>query len=178
MALGAIICKTELNVIDLDRDYYQQHSLTVAQHPSETDERLMIRLLVFALNANKSLSFTRGLSSDDEPDLWQKSLQGDIESWIELGLPSEKRLKKASGRSQQVIVYSYGGSAAEQWWKQIVTSISRFKHISVFYIDADTTKRLASFFQRKMDIQITIQDAEVAIDIDGQNLNFTPIQLR
>ena len=94
MALSARICKAELNVIDMDRHYYQQHSLTLAQHPSETDERLMVRLLVFALQASDSLSFTKGLSTDDEPDLWQKSLTDDIELWIELGLPSEKRLKK------------------------------------------------------------------------------------
>jgi len=94
MALSAKICKAELNVIDIDRHYYQQHSLTMAQHPSETDERLMVRLLAFALNASESLSFTKGLSTDDEPDLWQKSLSNEIEVWIELGLPSEKRLKK------------------------------------------------------------------------------------
>ena len=99
MALSATICKADLNIVDMDRHYYQQHSLTVAQHPSENDERLMIRLLAFALHADEFLSFTKGLSTDDEPDLWQKSLSGEIELWIELGLPSEKRLKKACGRA-------------------------------------------------------------------------------
>src|SRR6478609_7781043 len=107
MALNATIIKAELHVADMDRHYYQQHNLTLAQHPSETDERLMVRLLVFALYASEFLTFTKGLSSEDEPDLWQKSLTGDIELWIELGLPSDKRIRKACGRAQQVIIYSY-----------------------------------------------------------------------
>ena len=99
MALSATIYKAELNVVDMDRHYYEQHSLTLAQHPSETAERLMLRLLVFALHASETMAFTKGLSTDDEPDLWQKSLSDEIELWVELGLPSEKRLKKACGRS-------------------------------------------------------------------------------
>ena len=178
MALSATICKAELNVIDMDRHYYQQHSLTLAQHPSETDERLMVRLLVFALQASDSLSFTKGLSTDDEPDLWQKNLTDDIELWIELGLPSEKRLKKASGRSQQVMVYTYGSGSAEMWWKQMQTPLARFKNISVFYIDPETTETLSKLVQRNMDVQVSIQDEEVTWNSDEQSLSFTPAQLR
>jgi len=178
MALSATICKAELNVIDLDRHYYQQHSLTLAQHPSETDERLMVRLLVFALQASDSLSFTRGLSTDDEPDLWQKSLTDDIELWIELGLPSEKRLKKASGRSQQVVVYTYGSGSAEMWWKQMQAPLARFKNISVFHIDPETTETLSKLVQRNMDVQISIQDEEVTWNSDEQSLSFMPDKLR
>ena len=101
MALSARICKADLNVVDMDRHYYQQHSLTIAQHPSETNERLMLRLLAFALHASDMLSFCKGISTEDEPDLWQKSLSDEIELWIELGLPSEKRLKKACGRAKK-----------------------------------------------------------------------------
>jgi uncharacterized protein YaeQ len=178
MALGATICKAELNVIDMDRNYYQQHSLTLAQHPSETDERLMVRLLAFALNANELLSFTKGLSTDDEPDLWQKSLSDDIELWIELGLPSEKRLKKASGRADKVSVYSYGSGSAEQWWKQLKTSLARFNNISVFYIDTEITQKLTTLIERKMDVQISIQDGDVTWDSGGQSFSFSIEQLR
>ena len=177
MALGATICKAELNVIDMDRHYYQQHSLILAQHPSETDERLMVRLLVFALHASESLSFTKGLSTDDEPDLWQKSLTDDIELWIELGLPSEKRLKKACGRSQQVIVYTYGSGSAEQWWKQIQAPLKRFKNISVYHINTEITDALAKRVQRAMDVQISLQDGEITWDSDDQNLSFTTEKL-
>ncbi len=172
MALSATICKAELNIVDMDRHYYQQHSLTVAQHPSETDQRLMVRLLAFALHANDSLSFTRGLSTDDEPDLWQKSLSDDIELWIELGLPSEKRLKKACGRSQQVIVYTYG--SADIWWKQVQPQLARFKNISVYHLDSETTDILQTMKQRNLDIQVSIQDQEVTWHSDDQSLSFTP----
>ena len=174
MALSATICKADLNIVDMDRHYYQQHSLTVAQHPSENDERLMIRLLAFALHADEFLSFTKGLSTDDEPDLWQKSLSGEIELWIELGLPSEKRLKKACGRAQQVILYTYGTGSAEQWWKQIQPQVSRFKNLSVRHLDSSITSELASRMRRNLDIQVSIQDSEVTWDSDQKTLSFTP----
>ena len=174
MALSATICKADLNIVDMDRHYYQQHSLTVAQHPSENDERLMIRLLAFALHADEFLSFTKGLSSDDEPDLWQKSLSGEIELWIELGLPSEKRLKKACGRAQQVILYTYGTGSAEQWWKQIQPQVSRFKNLSVRHLDSSITRELASGMRRNLDIQVSIQDSEVTWDSDQKTLSFRP----
>ncbi|MDG1706421.1 MAG: YaeQ family protein [Porticoccaceae bacterium] len=174
MALSATICKADLNIVDMDRHYYQQHSLTVAQHPSENDERLMIRLLAFALHADEFLSFTKGLSTDDEPDLWQKSLSGEIELWIELGLPSEKRLKKACGRAQQVILYTYGTGSAEQWWKQIQPQVSRFKNLSVRHFDSSITRELASGMRRNLDIQVSIQDSEVTWDSDQKTLSFRP----
>ena len=174
MSLSATICKADLNIVDMDRHYYQQHSLTVAQHPSENDERLMIRLLAFALHADEFLSFTKGLSTDDEPDLWQKSLSGEIELWIELGLPSEKRLKKACGRAQQVILYTYGTGSAEQWWKQIQPQVSRFKNLSVRHLDSSITRELASGMRRNLDIQISIQDSEVTWDSDQKTLSFRP----
>ena len=174
MALSATICKAELNVIDMDRHYYQQHSLTIAQHPSETDERLTVRLLAYALNASELLSFTKGLSSDDEPDLWHKSLSNEIELWIELGLPSKKRLKKACGRAQKVIVYSYGTGSADQWWKQLEHSVARFNNLSIQHIESDVTTQLASMMQRNLDIQVSIQDQEVTWDNNGHSVTFTP----
>tara|TARA_B100000795_G_C22570013_1_gene349702 strand:- start:98 stop:652 length:555 start_codon:yes stop_codon:yes gene_type:complete len=172
MAISATICKADLNIVDMDRHYYEQHSLTLAQHPSETDLRLMVRLLVFALYASDSLSFTKGLSTDDVPDLWQKSLTDDIELWIELGLPSEKRLKKASGRSQQVIVYTYG--SADIWWKQIQPQLARFKNISVYHLDTEITDILQSMKQRNLDIQVSIQDREVTWHSQDKSLSFIP----
>jgi uncharacterized protein YaeQ len=174
MALSATICKAELNVIDMDRHYYQQHSLTIAQHPSETDERVMVRLLAYALNASELLSFTKGLSTDNEPDLWHKSLSNEIELWIELGLPSEKRLKKACGRAQKVIVYSYGTGSADQWWKQLEHSVGRFNNLSIQHIESDVTTQLASMMQRNLDIQVSIQDQEVTWDNNGHSVTFTP----
>jgi len=103
MAISSTINKVSLNIANMDQYYYQNHELTVAQHPSETNFRFMVRLVAFMANASETLYFTKGLSSDDEPELWQKTLTDDIELWIELGQPDEKRIRKACGRSKQVI---------------------------------------------------------------------------
>ncbi len=119
MAQKAIIHKVELSVSDMDRHYCETHKLTVAKHPSETDERLMVRILTFALNAHENLEMTRGLSTDDEPDNWQKSLSGELELWVALGLPSEKVVRQSCGKANEVIIYSYGGKTADMWWEKV-----------------------------------------------------------
>jgi len=113
MALRATIFKARLSIADMDRSYYGEHAVTIARHPSETDERMLVRTIAFALHADPALSFGRGLSTDDEPDLWRKDLTGAVEAWIEVGLPDEKRLRKASGRAQEAFLYAYGGRAVE-----------------------------------------------------------------
>src|SRR6476659_3505020 len=115
MAPKATVVKAELQVTDMDRHYYASNNLTLAQHPSETVERLMVRLLAFALHADERLEFGRGLSDEDEPALWRRDRTGEIEQWIELGQPDESRIRKACGRAQQVVVVNYGGRAADVW---------------------------------------------------------------
>ncbi len=117
MALKSTIFRAELSVADIDRGYYRDHMLTIAQHPSETDERMMVRLLAFALHADDALEFGRGLSTEDEPDLWQRDLTGAIERWIDVGLPDEREVRKACGRAREVRVMAYGGRAVELWWQ-------------------------------------------------------------
>lgn len=158
MALKSTIYKASLNIADMDRGYYHDHQLTIARHPSETDERMMLRLMVFALNAHSDLKFTKGLSTENEPDLWQKNLNGDIELWIELGQPDEKRIRKACGMSKQVVIYCYSGSSASIWWKQQQHKLQRFDNLSVYDIKSDTVKELARLAQRSMQLHITIQD--------------------
>lgn len=109
MALKSTIYKAELQIADMDRHYYADHALTVARHPSETDERMMVRIVAFALFAHERLEFCKGLSDVDEPDLWQKDLTGAIDVWIEAGQPDERRIAKAAGRAGQVTVIAYGG---------------------------------------------------------------------
>ena len=161
MALKATIFKAELQIADMDRNYYHDHALTIAQHPSETDERMMVRLLAFALHADDALVFGKGLSTDDEPDLWQKDLTGAIETWIDVGLPDEKRVRKACGRAGQVIVYSYGGRVAEMWWNQSRDKLERIKNLSVINLPADSSLSLAKLAQRNMLLQCTIQEGQV-----------------
>jgi uncharacterized protein YaeQ len=170
MALNATIIKAGLQMADMDRHYYQSHALTLAQHPSETAERLVLRLVVFALHASETLAFTKGLSTDDEPDLWQKSLTGDIELWIELGQPSDKRIRKACGRSQHVVVYSYGRSA-DPWWKQIQAQLVRFDNLSVYHVSQETVKALAPFYSRHIEMQVNIQDGDIAVHGKGESVN-------
>ena len=174
MAISATVFKAELNIANMDTHYYHSHQLVLARHPSETDERMMIRLLAFALNADEALQFTKGLSSDDEPELWQKSLSNEIELWIELGQPDEKRIRKACGRSKQVIVYCYGGRGAEIWWDQNAKHLNRFRNLRIINLPKDATEILGSMSQRTMQLNVSMQDGEVSFSDNEQNVDLTP----
>lgn len=160
MALKSTIYKAQLDVVDLDRNYYATHLLTLACHPSESETRMLIGLCVFALNAHERLEFSRGLGETEEPDLWQRDLTGDLEKWIELGHPDEKRLAKACGRSREVLVYTYSASP-ELWWDPIADRLSKWKNLRVYSFDASEIKALASLVQKSMSITATIQDSEL-----------------
>ena len=167
MALKSTIFKAELQIADMDRNYYHEHTLTLARHPSETDERLMVLLLAFALNAGESLSFGRGLSAEDEPDLCQKDLTGAIELWIDVGLPDEREIRKACGRARQVKVYSYGGRAAALWLEQSRDKLERASNLEVIDVPAEASQAMAALAQRNMRLQCTVQDGLVWLD-NGQ----------
>jgi len=171
MALKATIFKADLQVADMDRHYYGDHALTIARHPSETDERMMVRVLAFALHAHEALAFGKGLSTDDEPDLWQKDLTGAINLWIEVGQPDERRLLKACGRSSQVVVYSYS-SASNIWWTQVAAKLERARNLRVINLPASATTELAGLAQRTMQLQCTIQDAQVWVTNGEQTVHF------
>jgi uncharacterized protein YaeQ len=159
--IKATIFKAAVQISDTDRNYYQNHVLTLARHPSETDERMMVRLLAFALHAHEALVFGKGLSTDDEPDLWQKDLTGAIDLWIDVGQPDEKRLRKACGRSSQVVVYSYGGSGAAMWREQMVPTLARTKNLAIKKIPLEASQAMAKLAQRSMDLSYTIQEGQV-----------------
>ncbi|MFC7286506.1 YaeQ family protein [Herminiimonas glaciei] len=177
MALKSTIFKADLQIADMDRQYYDGHALTIARHPSETDERMMVRILAFVLHAHEALSFGKGLSADDEPDLWQKDLTGAIELWIEVGQPDEKRIMKACGRSNQVIIYSYS-SMSNIWWNQIAGKVDRAKNLSVYNLPAATSQALAKLAQRNMQLQCTIQDGQVWINGEGESIQIDLAQLK
>jgi uncharacterized protein YaeQ len=160
MALKATIYKADLQIADMDRNYYQEHTLTIARHPSETDERMMIRLLAFALHADPALAFTKDLFDVDEPALWQKDLTGAIQTWIEVGQPDEKRLMKACGRAARVIVYSYSATS-HIWFKQIANKVERAKNLSIVNIPFEASAALERLAKRSMLLQCTIQDGQI-----------------
>ncbi len=161
MAIKATIFKANLQIADMERHYYQDHTLTLARHPSETDERMMVRLLAFALHAHEYLEFGQGMTDDEEADLWRKDLTGSIEQWIDVGIPDEKLIRKACGRSGQVIVYCYGGRVAEMWFAQNSAQFGRQKNLTIVNLPVESTKELAKLAQRTMNLQCTIQDGQV-----------------
>lgn len=161
MALGATIFKADLQIADMDRNYYRNHALTLARHPSETDERMMVRLLAFALHAHEALSFGNGLSTCDEPDLWQRDLTGAIEFWIDVGLPDEKLVRKACGRAKQVFIYTYGGRIADTWWSQCRGKLEQIRNLTVINLPLEASRAIANQAQRGMRLSCTIQDKQI-----------------
>jgi uncharacterized protein YaeQ len=163
MALKSTIFKADLSVADIDRSYYADHSLTIARHPSETDERMMVRLLAFALHADEDLAFGRGLSTEDEPDLWKRDLTGSIEKWIDVGLPDERDVRKACGRAREVHVLAYGGRAVELWWQSTSDKLERQDRLAVSEVPLEASRALGPLASRSMRLQITIQEGHVFV---------------
>ncbi len=171
MGTKATIYKANLNIANMDTHYYAEHSLTLAKHPSENDLRLMIRVLAFIFNANEDLVFCKGIDQDDEPDLWQKNLSGDIELWIDLGQPDEKRIKKACGRSKEVIIYLYQEGMATSWFKQNQKLLKRLKNLSVVYLNIDGD--IEELCERSMALQANISDAELNLIHEDKSVSIT-----
>lgn len=179
MALKATVFKVQLQIADMDRHYYQDHSLTLAQHPSENDERMMVKLLAFALNASDTLIFTKGLSADDdEPELWDKALTGDINLWIEFGQSDEKWLRKAAGRARQVQLFCYGGRSVPVWWNNIQSALQRYKNLSVFDIDELSVKAMAQMVSRTMTLQYNISEGQIWLSNAEQSVLIEPVKLK
>jgi uncharacterized protein YaeQ len=178
MAVKATIYKVDLQVSDMDRNYYQAHALTLAQHPSETAERLMVRLLAFALNADERLAFGRGISTDDEPDLWSRDLTGVIDLWIEVGQPDEQRLRKACGRAGEVRVYCFSGRSAELWWKKNGEALARCGNLRVFEVPAESSQQLAALASRNLRLQCLVQDGQVQVMDDDTTVTLDVLTLK
>jgi len=177
MALKATIHKANLQVADMDRHYYGDHVLTIARHPSETEERMMVRLLVFALHAHERLAFGKGLSDPDEPDLWRRDLTGVIEEWIDLGQPDEKRVLKACGRAQRVCVYGFADSA-RLWWQMVEDKLSRAKNLDVGRLSVIGDESLAALAQRNMQLQCNIQDGQIWLSDQNRSVQVDCLRLR
>lgn len=168
MASNATIFKATVQISDMDRQYYGDHALTLARHPSETDERMMIRLLAFVLHAHEALSFGRGLSTEEEPALWRKDLTGAIDLWVEVGQPEEKTLRRACGRAKQVCIYTYGGRGADQWWEKNLATLERLNNLAVMNLSLDGSRALATLAQPSMQLQCTVQEGQIWM-ADGEH---------
>ena len=174
MALRATIYKADLNVADTDRHYYDSHALTIARHPSETDERMMVRVAAFALNASENLSFTKGLSDTDEPDIWEKDLTGAVQRWIEIGQPEERRILRACGKAEEVLVYCYGGSASRIWWDGVCNKLTRVSNLRVINIPVEQAKALAALAERGMRLNANISDGVMYLSADAGEVTIEP----
>ncbi len=178
MALKATVFRATLAVSDLDRQHYATYSLSLARHPSETDERMMVRLLAFVLFASEQLAFGRGLSTEDEPDLWEKDLTGAVTCWIEVGLPDPRRLRQASGRADSVVVLAYGGRPAGIWWQTHRAELSALDKLAVIELASADTAALASLAQRSMQIEATVQDELIWLHVGETTLEIRPVWLQ
>ena len=154
MALKPTIYKFSITLADIDRNRYDDVTLTVAQHPSETLERMMARVLAYCLNCEDDLSFTRGLSENDEPDLWRHSLDGQILDWIEVGEPSADRLRKASRLARAVTTYTFN-TRSEVWWQQVGTDAEKLG-VSVYRFPWPSVQALAALTERTTELSVTI----------------------
>ena len=170
MALKATIYKAMVNVADLDRNQFLDATLTLARHPSETQERLMLRLLAWIKHAHERLQFTRGLSAEEEPDAWLRNDHLGIDLWIEMGLPDERRIKKACTQAAEVALFAYNSRAAEIWWQQNKSKCAQYSNLSVWYLDDEPLAQLSAFAERTMNLQATIQDGAIWLSDNQNNL--------
>lgn len=174
MALRSTVYKADLHIADNDRGYYASHAVTVARHPSETDERMMVRILAYALftTAEEDLAFGRGLSDTEEPDLWRRDLTGHILQWFETGLPDERRILKACGRADEVVVLAYGRNTGI-WWQNVRGKLARAHKLRACALSVDGTAALATLAARNMDLHFNIQDATVFVSSDTGTASVT-----
>ncbi len=177
MALKATIFKVDLSLADMDRNHFENYSLTLARHPSENDLRMMVRLLAFMRYADEALVFGKGLSSDEEPDLWRKDLTGVIDLWIVVGQPDERWLRKASGRAGKVVVFCYGDRVVDVWWEQNRATLEKLSNLTVWRVSSDDAQALAALANRAMSLQCMIQDGEMLITGEGDAVRVEPVTL-
>ena len=184
MALKSTIYKVNLSIADIDRNYYADHALTLARHPSETDERMMIRLLALALHAHAlhsvcqgdgTLAFGAGLSDPDDPDLSLRDFTGRTRLWVEVGQPEDKPLNKACQKSDAVVVYAFH-HAAEVWWKGIENKLGRMDKLQVWRVPSEGSQALAQLAERSMQMQATVQENAVTFSSDKGSVHIEPVR--
>ena len=178
MALKATIYKANLQIADMDRNVYGDHALTLPLQPSETEERLMARVLAFALHVpaddlQGTLQFARGMADADEPDLWHKDLTDQLLHWIEVGQPDDRRLAKACGKARRVTLYCYSHSSLI-WYAGIANKITRLRNLEIWQLPFEQSQALAAMAQRSMQLQISIQDGHVYFSDGDQSVEVLP----
>ena len=184
MALKSTIFKAALQVADIDHSYYADHALTLARHPSETDERMMIRLVALALHAHQlhsvcngdgTLAFGAGLSNPDDPDLFLRDFTGQTRLWVEVGQPEDKPIIKACGKADQVVVYCFH-HASEVWWRGIQGKLTRPQNLQVWRVPTEASQALVALAQRSMQLQATVQEAVLSLGDGQRTVDIEPVR--
>lgn len=173
MALKPTIYKAQVELADSDRNCFESLSLTLARHPSETLERMTVRLLAYCLNNARGLEFSRGLSNAEEPDVWRHSDSGEIEQWIDVGQPEEPRLRKACGRARQVRVYAFAKSAST-WWQINGEAISALPHLQVWQFDWDAVVAASNLVERNSQLNVSVVGGTIYFDNGSQSCSLEP----
>ena len=175
MAIKSTIFKANLAIADIDHGYYADHALTLARHPSETEERLMVRLVAFAMHAHERLLPAGGLSTEDAPAFWRCDDTGSIQQWIEVGLPDERMLRKASGRSDEVVLITYGGRKAEVWRTENAAALAKLRKLTMWFITEADCEALQTLVERTMRLGVTIQDGHLLFAGEKNSVEVTPV---
>jgi uncharacterized protein YaeQ len=184
LALKSTIFKANLAIADIDHAYYADEALTLARHPSETDERMMIRLAALALNAHKlqtvcggdaNWTFGAGLSNPDDPDVVLRDYTGQSRAWIEVGQPEDKPIAKACGKADEVILYCFH-HAAEVWWRGIENKLTRLSNLAVYRIPTAASQALAGLAQRSMQLQATVQEGTLMFSNGADSVDIEPVR--
>lgn len=171
MALPSTVYRVNINLSDMDRGYYAEHALTLARHPSETEERLMVRLFAFVMAASEHLEFGRGLSCVDDPDLMERDLTGRITRWIDVGQIDLKRAKRALSQADEVWLFSYGSRSTDAWWAKEGPDLRRLERLRIFRLNADDCAALTALCARNLSLQVMVQDGEFGIAGDGDMIS-------
>jgi len=167
MALPATIHRATIELSDIDRSLYQRLEATVARHPSETAERMVARLLAYALCYSEGLSFTRGICAGDEPDLWSREPDGRVREWIEVGLPDPDRLRKAARHAGRVVLVASGGGL-NRWLEQSRAKLAGIDNLAIITLDQPFVARLADKLQRVVDWSLTVTEGVIYLSFDGE----------
>lgn len=173
MALQATPYKIEMNLTDMDRHVYETLRFTVARHPSETEERLAVRLIAYALFYKEHLSFGRGLSDVDEPALWEKSLDDRVLHWIEVGQPDSERMTWCSRRTERFSLVAYGNLRV--WQTKELDPVRSLKNINVVGIEQGALEALAQDLPRSLNWSLMISEGELFIT-DERGQHEVPLQ--
>lgn len=166
MAAGSSIYKASINLANLNTNYYEDLSLTIAMHPSENEVRMMYRLLAYLYSAHERLEFADGLGNPDLPDIWQKDLRGDIEHWVDLGQPDEKRIKKASSRSEKVSIFTYTPSKALTWFDKIKSKVKTNKKLNIYHFTEIENGPIEILAKRSLNLSCVIEDKHIYLSND------------